>query len=104
MQPSFDIATIAAAGHIRLVLAGELDIATAPRLEAALDEARGQGPAEILIDLADVPFIDSSGLRSLIAAVERADANGGRLSIAGAGPQALRLFELSGAETRLPLV
>jgi anti-anti-sigma factor len=104
MQPSFDITLVETEHSLRLVLTGELDIATAPVLDAALDQAEAGSAAQILLDLAAVPFIDSSGLRTLIRAADRAAANGGRLAIAGAGPQARRLFELSGAGGRLPIL
>jgi anti-sigma B factor antagonist len=104
MQPSFDIALVETEASLRLVLTGELDIATAPLVDAALDQAEAGSTPQILLDLAAVPFIDSSGLRTLIRAADRAAANGGRIAIAGAGPQARRLFELSGAGTRLPIL
>ena len=104
MQPSFDIALVRTDDSVRLVLTGELDIATAPLLDTALEQAEVGGPAKILLDLAAVRFIDSSGLRTLIRAADRAAADGGRIAITGAGPQARRLFELSGAGPRLPIL
>jgi anti-sigma B factor antagonist len=104
MQPPFDIAVVEADEAIRLVLSGELDIATAPLLDAALVAAEAGSAPRILLDIAGVPFIDSSGLRTLIAAADRAADDGGRLAITNVGPQARRLFELSGAARRLPIV
>ncbi len=104
MQPSFDIVHVETEDSLRLVLTGELDIATAPLLDAALEQAEARSPALVLLDLAGVPFIDSSGLRSLIRAADRAAVDGGRLAITGAGPQVRRLFELSGARARLPIL
>lgn len=51
-----------------LVLAGELDPSTAPVLDAAIDAALARGAATLVINLAGVTFLDSSGLRSLISA------------------------------------
>jgi anti-anti-sigma factor len=99
MPPSFDIAIVQSDGTLRLKLAGELDIATAPLLQAALDEAGTADAERILVDIAGVPFIDSSGLKVLL----RASACG-RLVIARAGPQARRLFALSGTAERLALL
>ncbi len=104
MQPPLDIATVYADGTLRLVLTGELDIATAPLLDAALSAAEATGATRILVDMAGVPFIDSSGLSSILRAVERSTADGNRLSIVSPAPQAKRLFDLSGARTRLPLI
>ena len=104
MQPPFAIVVVEAGDTVRLVLSGELDIATAPLLDAAIRAAEAGAAASILLDIAGVPFIDSSGLRALISAADRAAADGGRIAITNAGPQAVRLFELSGAARRLPIV
>ena len=52
----------------RLVLhvAGEIDIATAPRLEAALGDAAASGAEEVWVDLIGVRFIDSTGISMLL--------------------------------------
>jgi anti-sigma B factor antagonist len=102
-QPSFDIDTVETGNTLRIVVAGELDIATAPLLEAALEAAEARDVERILVDLEAVPFIDSSGLKALLRAVDRSAADSCRLSIARSGPQARQLFELSGALSRLPL-
>jgi anti-anti-sigma factor len=104
MQPPFEIAVVEAADTVRLVLSGELDIATAPLLDSAIQTAEAGSAARILLDIADVPFIDSSGLRALIRAADRSASDGGRIAITNAGPQAMRLFMLSGATRRLPIV
>jgi anti-sigma B factor antagonist len=51
-----------------LRLAGEIDIATAPRLEAALNEATASGVEEVWVDLVGVRFIDSTGISLLLRA------------------------------------
>lgn len=51
-----------------ITAAGELDPATAPQLDRVIADARADGATELVIDLAGVTFVDSSGLRSLIAA------------------------------------
>jgi anti-anti-sigma factor len=104
LPPSFDIATVETDDTLRIVVEGELDLATAPRLEAALAAAESHPVRAIVVDLAKVPFIDSSGLRALLVAAARSRADGCRLSIAGPAPQARQLFDLSGASDRLPLV
>jgi anti-anti-sigma factor len=47
-----------------LSMAGELDMSTAPALEAAVE--RAQGGSAILIDLRELTFIDSTGIRALL--------------------------------------
>lgn len=72
---------------VTVALAGELDIAAADRVSEALAEAQPTGAERLVIDLRQLSFLDSSGLRVLIAAHARADELGGRVSlVAGPGP------------------
>jgi anti-sigma B factor antagonist len=77
-----------------LTLGGELDLATAPVLQRWLDPAMG-GTATVVINLARLRFIDSSGLRLLVQADRRLRDSGGRLVLVR-GPRAVhRVFELT---------
>jgi anti-sigma B factor antagonist len=67
---------------VRLVAAGELDVATAPVLAAALDELIGSAPGAVRLELADVPFCDLSGLHVLLDADRKLCRAGGRLTVA----------------------
>ncbi len=51
-----------------ITLKGRLDAETAPQLDAVLDAAMEQGHFRFLLDLSEVPFISSRGLKSLIRA------------------------------------
>ena len=79
-----------------LLLRGEIDLSSIATLEHAVIDALSTRPGRIVIDLVGVEFIDSSGLRTLIVAQERAHANGQSLNLRNVGPQARRLFELTG--------
>jgi anti-sigma B factor antagonist len=74
---------------------GDLDIATAPQLQRALDDAAG---ADVVrLDLSRVTFMDSSGLHVLVRAHAMATTAGTRLIISGAlQPAVRRTLELSG--------
>lgn len=85
-------------GAARIALSGELDIATVPVLEDHLAHVETDGVAAITLDLRELTFIDTMGLRAFIAARERAKANGRRLILAGAGQPVRRLIELTGTE------
>src|ERR1700682_646404 len=54
-----------------VVAAGELDLHTAPRLSDALTEGESPGVKLVTVDLAGVTFIDSTGLRVLVACSRR---------------------------------
>ena len=89
------------AGAVRLILGGELDLAVARRLEERLRMLRDEGYS-VRLDLTELDFIDSSGLRALIAAVSEARSDGWRLEI---DPQLTatvrRTVEISGLRARL---
>ena len=61
-----------AAGTATLVVDGDLDVATAPRLVATFDRALDDRPENIVIDVSRVEFADSSGLAALIRCRRRA--------------------------------
>ena len=89
----------ASAGAVRLCLAGELDLATAPVLTTGLSPLLepGQGPDEaydvVRLDLADLRLLDLSGLDALLDAATRLTRCGWRVCIARPAPQALRLLQ-----------
>jgi anti-sigma B factor antagonist len=75
-------------------LAGEIDIATAPKVQAALDAARGEGA--LVLDLRGVGFIDTSGLRVIVIERQRARAEGYEFAIVRGPSQVQRLLEIAG--------
>ena len=77
-----------------IVVHGDIDVAGGPILEAAL--LRREGDDVIVIDLGDVYFIDSSGLRSLLGASRRARDRGATVVLKRVGPEVLRLLEITG--------
>ena len=64
-----------------LAVTGELDLATAPRLCARLDASRAGRQPRLLVDLTNVEFCDSTGLRALLGAASEVRAHGGRFAI-----------------------
>src|SRR3954468_6115153 len=81
---------------------GELDLATAPRLCAALDAARIHRVRRVVVDLTGVDFCDSTGLRALIGASTELRVGGGRLAVSClVGSPVERLFDIVGARETL---
>lgn len=78
-----------------LVVGGDIDIASGPVLDAAILEREPSHP-EVILDLGDVSFIDSSGLRSLLSAASRARDRKGRVVLRNVGPEVTRLLEITG--------
>jgi len=91
-------------GRLVLELRGELDLANAAQLDRAIAQAESADRSELLLDLSGVEFIDSTGLRSILAAHEKLGGRGGRLLVTGGQPQVARLLELTGADDYLNIV
>ena len=99
----FDIRQEDREGRYRLVLTGELDMAGAEQLEVAVARLCTAGALEIELDLRELTFIDSQGLRAIIAAREACDAHHGEFFlIRGDHPSQQRLFEVTGLLDVLP--
>ena len=79
-----------------VVVHGELDLETAPHLQTRLEALCDSGVGDVWVDLADVGYIDSTGLRALLAAYERLAASGRHLSVQNPSGQVVRLFEICG--------
>lgn len=84
---------------------GELDLATATRLAGAVQEAAARVPRpRVVIDLVDLDFCDSTGLRALVGAVKEVEVLGGRAVVAARpGGPLERLLELAGLREFLRL-
>jgi anti-anti-sigma factor len=84
-----------------VAVAGELDLGSVGRFEAALARAEDRGDDPVVVDLREVAFMDSSGLRAILEAYKRGLASGRRLRVV-CGPGAVRrVLEITGAVTVL---
>jgi anti-anti-sigma factor len=81
---------------------GELDVATAPTLRAALDKIKGA--RRLVLDLRSLSFIDSSGLHLLVALNQRAQRDGFSLALVAPAPPVDRAIQVSGLGKALPFV
>jgi anti-anti-sigma factor len=102
--PSFDISVVHNGQATRIAPAGELDIATTPSLEQAIAEATSEPGAAIVLDLRELTFMDSTGLRTLAQCNARAEQDGFTLAIWRGSRQIERVLEISGLGALLPLV
>ena len=98
--PGLAIGVRRGAGHVLVTVAGEVDIATVPRLREQLF-ARAAGGRPLIADLDRAGFIDAAGLGVLAGAAGRAAAHGGGLHVVCA--RARRLFRLTGLARRVGL-
>jgi anti-anti-sigma factor len=88
-----DLLTVDIADGV-ITVAGEIDIAAGPVLDAALSQRRDDRP--LVIDVGGVSFVDSSGLRSLLAASRDAQKRGTFVTLRHVGPEVWRLLEITG--------
>ena len=82
-------------GTAVVAVRGEVDLYTAPRLWETLDAAIAETPAELVIDLTDVTFLDSMGLNVLVRAHKRLKPISGSVVVRGANNQVFKVFELT---------
>jgi anti-sigma B factor antagonist len=84
-----------------LSLSGELDIASAPVLDATLAEACSGGAKEVVLDLAGIEFVDSEGLNAILRGKMRCEEHGCTYTVTPARRPAQQVFEAAGVKDRL---
>lgn len=106
MDSNRNLLTTTVADDGTLSVAGDIDMAGGPILEEVMlscEEQLGVS-GDLVMDVAGVQFIDSSGLRSLLAAARRAGERRARLVLSGVGPEVIRLFEITGTLDQFHIV
>ncbi len=76
-------------------IGGEVDLQSAPKLRAALDEVLKQTPAQLVIDLAGATYIDSSGVGTIVYLKREVERVGGKLVLSGLQPRVRSIFEIT---------
>jgi len=90
-------------GRQRICLSGGLDVATAPKVEHAV-ERHLPDAIEIVLDLHELSFMDSMGLRAILTCKELCRRDGCAFALTHGPPQVQRLFETCGLLERMPFV
>jgi anti-anti-sigma factor len=88
----------------RIALTGELDLASAGELEDGLKQLESTGPELIVLDLRELQFMDSTGLRAVLAADARARDRGGRLIVVRPPGEVERVLQVTRMDEHLELV
>jgi anti-anti-sigma factor len=100
---AFEVVADGAGGDAtRLLLRGELDLATVEKLRTALEEELARS-RHLVLDLSELVFIDSSGLRELYRATTASRRDGWRLELVGTQGDVLQTIRMSGMDQVLPL-
>jgi anti-sigma B factor antagonist len=100
-SPTFRLATRPDGDRAVVVAHGELDVATVANLEHAVRELRASGISSIVLDLRELGFMDSTGVRLLLQLDAEARADGFSLAIADSEGPVRRVLTLTGVAERL---
>lgn len=87
-----------------IAVSGEIDLATVPELENAIDSILASNSHPLVVDLTESSFMDSTGLKTLVMANRRFDEHGRPFAIAVSGGPVSRLIGLSGVESSIRIV
>jgi anti-sigma B factor antagonist len=84
-------------------LGGELDAYTCSRLRDAMIEVIEEGKPTLVVSMAKVEYIDSSGLGTLVGGLKRASEKNGKIAVVCTNPQIRKVFEITGLVRVFPL-
>jgi anti-sigma B factor antagonist len=105
IQEPFTIeVTEVADGMFVVALSGEMDIATSPELTSRLATVRGAEPYHVLIDLSELAFVDSTGIKALITAAQDVEEHGGSLIAFAPTANLRRVFDIVHLSAVVPIV
>lgn len=78
-----------------VVLAGDVDLRHSPALHAALVEVANERPKRLVLNLTDVPYMDSSGVGTLVEVFRRVNKYDGKLVLCGLTARVRSVFEIT---------
>lgn len=88
-------------GRYVVAIRGAVDLFAAPELKRRLMESVNCGAPEIILDLSETEFLDSTGLGALLSAYKRLSSRGGRLVVVPGERSVARVFEITGLDSIL---
>src|SRR6185503_1283570 len=75
--------------------AGDIDLTASPVLRQELKRVQGTRPGRLVVDLQAVPYMDSSGVATLVEAMQMARKNGTRMVLCGLADRVRSIFEIA---------
>jgi anti-sigma B factor antagonist len=91
----FSVESVTEGERLTVRVAGDIDLSTADKLAEALEEAVSRA-REVRVDLAEVTFLDSTGIRSLVQGYRAAQARGSAFYVTGAQHWVAKVLEVTG--------
>jgi anti-sigma B factor antagonist len=101
--PEFSVTRHRAGEAVVVVPAGEIDLATIDELDGQL-QAAGAESAQVVLDLREVTFIDSAGLRLVLQSSRELEQAGAALAVVRGSGEVQRIFDLVGLAGRLTML
>jgi len=92
------------ADRVVLALDGELDMASAPVLQSAFEDSELADKEMVVLDLRRLQFVDSTGLRMILAARNRCRERGQQFAVTRGSEQVERLLSVTGMASHLLMV
>jgi anti-anti-sigma factor len=86
-----------------VAVGGDVDLDTASMLEATLLSALASGVRDLIVELSEVTFLDSSGLSALVKVWHAASEQGGTIRLTGASRNARKVLSITGLDQILPM-
>lgn len=84
------------ANGARVCPEGDIDLHAAPEFRKVLHKVLEGGPTSITVDLSGVPFIDSSGIATIVEILKLTRQRGGSVTVEGCQPTVRDTFEIAG--------
>ncbi len=84
-------------------LSGEVDAYTCSRLREAMIEVIDDGGSDLVVNMKDVEYIDSSGLGTLVGGLKRVSERQGSIAVCGTNSQIKKVFDITGLVKVFPL-
>jgi anti-sigma B factor antagonist len=97
--PHFELAEDSSDGGAHVIrVSGEIHVSTAPEFAQRLSAAIDSGKTAVVLDMAGVEFIDSTGLSVLLNGLRLINQRHGHLALVCANPTVMRLFQITGLD------
>ena len=83
-------------GRTIIEVGGEIDVYTAPRLRDKITEVVGNGSYDLVVDLENVDFLDSTGLGVLVGGLKKVRSHNGSMQLICTQERLLKIFRITG--------
>ena len=90
------LATNEVDGATIIAVGGEIDVYTAPKLRDKISELVGEGHHQLVIDMENVDFLDSTGLGVLVGGLKKVRAHDGSMELICSQDRLLKIFRITG--------